>query len=160
MENDKPKKRIIYYDILNILSIIAVIAMHQNHNVHGNPNYRSWNTSLIVDCICYFAVPVFCMLTGATLMNYRKKYDTVTFFKKRLTKILIPFAFWATAMFVWKIYIVKTIEVNGIRDLINAFYTNREESTYYFMFVIIGVYLMMPLLSLLTEENIEIRCGT
>ena len=70
--------RVIYFDILNIIAIVAVIALHCNGIVHGNPNIKAWNTSLIVECICYFAVPLFCMLSGATLMNYREKYDTKT----------------------------------------------------------------------------------
>lgn len=48
----------------------------------GNPTIRAWNTSLIVECLFYFAVPVFVMLSGANLMNYRKKYDTKTFLLK------------------------------------------------------------------------------
>lgn len=87
--------RVIYFDILNIIAIVAVIALHCNGIVHGNPNIKAWNTSLIVECICYFAVPLFCMLSGATLMNYREKYDTKTFFKKRVIKVLIPFIIWA-----------------------------------------------------------------
>lgn len=147
------KKRIIYLDILNIIAIIAVVAMHQNGIVHENPNIRAWNTSLLVDCICYFAVPVFIMNTGATLMDYRKKYDTKTFFQKRLKKVLIPFIFWACVMFIWRIFILKTLEIHGIVDLCNAFFFSKEEDTYYFLFIIIGLYLIMPLLSCLTKEE-------
>ena len=146
-------KRVIYYDILNIISIIAVIAMHQNGIVHGNPMIRAWNTSLIVDCICYFAVPVFCMITGATLINYREKYDTKTFFKKRFNKVLIPFLFWATVMFFWKVYILKEFTINGLTDFFNKFFQSKEQPIYYFMFVIMGLYLMIPLLSHLTEPK-------
>lgn len=146
--------RITYLDILNVIAIIAVIALHCNGIVHGNPNTRAWNTSLIVECICYFAVPLFCMLSGATLMNYREKYDTKTFFKKRFIKVLVPFAFWAIIMFIWKIHIIKTIpNINGLKNWINAFFQNKEESTYYFMYSILGIYLTMPILSLLTEKK-------
>ena len=150
----KINNRVIYYDVLNIIAIIAVIAMHCNGIVHGNPYTRAWNTSLVVECICYFAVPLFCMLSGATLMNYRKKYDTKTFFKKRFLKVLIPFIFWAIIMFIWKINILKSMpEIDGMKNWINAFFNNKEESTYYFMYSILGIYLTMPILSLLTEEN-------
>ena len=146
--------RITYLDILNVIAIIAVIALHCNGIVHGNPNTRAWNTSLIVECICYFAVPLFCMLSGATLMNYREKYDTKTFFKKRFIKVLVPFAFWAIIMFIWKIHIIKTIpNINGLKNWINAFFQNKEESTYYFMYSILGIYLTLPILSLLTEKK-------
>lgn len=150
----KAKSRIVYYDILNIIAIIAVLALHHNGIVHMNPMSRAWNTSLVVECLCYFAVPIFCMLSGATLMNYRKKYDTKTFFVKRFMKVLIPFLIWATIMFIWKIYFLKTLSgLNNIQDYINAFFSNKEESTYYFMFNIIGIYLTMPILSLLAKKE-------
>ena len=148
-------KRVIYFDILNILAIIAVVSMHMNGIVHVNPNIRAWNTSLIVDCIMYWAVPVFVMLSGATLMNYREKYDTKTFFKKRFIKILIPFLFWAIIMFAWKIATkqIDVLDFPGWKDWINAFFANKEEGIYYFLFEILGVYLTMPLLSLLAKKE-------
>lgn len=148
------KIRVAYIDILNIIAIIAVIALYCNGIVHGNPNARAWNTSLIVECLCYFAVPLFCMLSGATLMNYRQKYDTKTFFKKRVVKVLIPFIFWAVIMFVWKIF-TNRLDISNytLTDWINAFFSNKEESTYYFMFTIMGLYLTMPLFSLMANEN-------
>lgn len=150
------KKRVVYLDILNIIAIISVVALHCNAIVHGNPMNRAWNTSLIVKCLCYFAVPLFFMISGSNLMKYREKYDTKTFYKKRVIKVLIPFLFWATFMFIWKIFITKTISlesVNSITEIINAFFSNKEESTYYFMFEILGVYMIMPLLSLLAKKE-------
>lgn len=158
MENEISKKksnRVIYFDILNIIAIIAVIAMHCNSIVHGKTNSTAWTTSLVIECICYFAVPLFCMLSGATLMNYREKYDTKTFFKKRLLKVAIPFIFWAIIMFVWKIHIgwINIQSINIPIKFINAFFANKEEATYYFMFIILGLYLTMPLLSLLAKKE-------
>lgn len=148
------KERTIYFDLLNILAMISVVAMHCNGLVHGNPNIKAWNTSLIVECICYWAVPVFIMLSGANLMVYRKKYSTKEFFKKRALKVLIPFIFWAIFMFIWKkaTGMVK-IELSSFKDYANFFLNNGEESTYYFIFEILGVYLTMPLLSRLAKEE-------
>lgn len=103
----------------------------------------------------YWAVPVFMMLSGATLMNYREKYDTKTFFKKRFIKVLIPFIFWAVFMFVWGIATkqIDPSEHSGMKDWLNEFFYNKEQSIYYFMFEILGVYLTMPLLSLLTKNE-------
>ena len=40
------------------------------------------------------------MITGTTLMQYRERYDTKTFFKKRFSKVLVPFLFWAIVMII------------------------------------------------------------
>lgn len=153
-QGNSKKTRVVYFDILNIIAMIAVVSMHCNGIVHGNPNIRAWNSSLIVECICYWAVPVFCMLSGATLLNYRKKYDTKTFFKKRAQKVLIPFICWAIIMFIFKIC-TNQLDVSNykIRDYINAFFNSYENTTYYFMFVILGIYLTIPLLSLVIKEE-------
>ena len=96
----------------------------------------------------------FLYVIWCTLLNYRKKYDTKTFFKKRAQKILIPFICWAIIMFIFKIY-TNQLDVSNytIRDYINAFFSNYENGVYYFMFVILGIYLTIPLLSLVTKEE-------
>ena len=114
--------RVIYFDILNILAIFAVLILHHNGIVHGSPMTRAWNTSLIAECLFYFAVPLFCMLSGANLMNYRQKYNTKTFFKKRVLKVIIPFLFWSSFMFVYKIFFTKTIKIRSFVELANYFF--------------------------------------
>ena len=114
----------------------------------------AWATSMIVEVVCYWAVPIFLMLTGATLMKYREKYDTKTYFKKRIMKVFIPFIIWATIMTIWKCSIgVLKINDFSIKNILNIFFSNGEETTYYFMFLILGIYLTIPLLSVLSEEK-------
>ena len=86
----KPKKsaHYCYLDILNIIAIIAVIALHHNGGVHTYRNEASWYFNLIIECIFYFAVPVFLLITGATLMKYRERYNTKTFFKTNFTTFI------------------------------------------------------------------------
>ena len=152
---EKSKNRVVYFDILNIIAIFAVVALHCNGIVHINPNIRAWNSSLIMECIFYFAVPLFFMLSGAKLIHYREKYDTKTFMKKRVVKVLIPFMFWIAFMFIWKIA-TKQLDIQNFKtfkDWINAFFANKEEGTYYFLFDILGLYITIPLLSFLTKKE-------
>lgn len=143
-----------YINILNVIAIIAVIAMHCNGIVHHYSEERSWATSLIIECICYWAVPIFLMITGANLFEYRKKYNTKTFFEKRLKKIVIPLVFWSIIMSI--IYIYKqNILLKDIKlvDFINIIMTNEEQPIYYYLFVMIGIYMTLPLLSHLSEDK-------
>lgn len=61
-------------------------------------------------------------------------------------------------MLVWKIF-TKQLELSeflGVKKFINAILANKEEFTYYFMFDILGIYLTIPLLSLVAKkENIK-----
>ena len=74
-ENSK-NKRIIYFDVLNILACINVVLIHMNGIVHSFRPTIDWKTALIFEVICYWAVPVFVMLSGATLLKYRERYNT------------------------------------------------------------------------------------
>lgn len=154
MEKENTKlSRMIYVDILNILAIISVIALHCNGIVHTYTPGRAWKTSLIVETVFFWAVPVFLMISGATLMNYRKKYDTKTFFKKRFTRVLVPAIFWITVMIIWK-YNIGALNVEfSLKSILNIIFTNQEEGIYYYIFAILGIYLTMPMLSLLTEDK-------
>lgn len=151
---EKKKNRVLYYDILNILSCFCVIWLHSNGLVHNYSVGRYWATSLIVETIAYWAVPVFMMLSGATLMDYRKKYDTKTFFKKRVIKTGIPFIIWSVLILIWDNYSGRVlIQDKSIKHLCNMIILNQEETTYYFFWAIFSVYLSMPVLSLLTESK-------
>ena len=71
-----------------------------------------------------------------------------------MTKVLIPFIFWNIFMICWKLHRgVMTIKGNPVQWLLNVFFMNKAESTYYFGFVILGLYLTIPLLSHLTDEK-------
>ncbi|WP_432645875.1 acyltransferase family protein [Mediterraneibacter gnavus] len=59
------------------------------------PQYNfEWILSLFIEKVCFFAVPVFFMITGATLIDYPKRYNLKTYVKKRINKTVIPWLAW------------------------------------------------------------------
>lgn len=72
---EQKKQRLLYIDILNILACLAVISLHHNGLVHSFEDTLAWRESLVVECGLYWAVPVFLMITGVNLLNYREKYE-------------------------------------------------------------------------------------
>lgn len=107
----KKKNYILYFDLLNIIACLCVIYMHCNSVVHTYSNTRVWKESLFVETVAYWAVPIFFMLSGATLMEYREKYDTKTYFVKRILKTFVPFIFWNIFILIEKGLVEKTIEL-------------------------------------------------
>ena len=70
--------------------------LHYNGIVHNYDIHTSaWKQALPFEVFFYWAVPVFFMLTGATLIRYREKYSTGEFFRKRVAKTFLPFVFLA-----------------------------------------------------------------
>ena len=147
--------RLIYLDVLNVVAIIAVLFMHHNGGVHSFSPTSNWSTSLITETVFYFAVPVFIMITGATLLGYRQKYDTKTYFKKRFLKVLIPSIAWMLIMFCWHVFIRKDLTITNWSPsgIINIFTSSQENTVYYYLFVILGLYLTIPLFAPLADKK-------
>lgn len=144
------KKRVVYFDVLNILAALSVIFLHCNGAVHTFSDTTQWKSALAVECICYWAVPIFLMLSGANLMNYREKYSTAEFFKKRFLKTVIPFVIWSLIAAFDKG--IKISEI-GVREFINRFIGSGFEQVYWFFLPLFAVYISMPVLSVLKDNR-------
>ena len=77
--------------------------MHCNGIAHQYSDTAAWRQSMVIETIAYWAVPVYFMISGATLLDYRDKYLTRVFFKKRFLKTGIPFAAWTLISLAYKI---------------------------------------------------------
>nr|WP_319489986.1 acyltransferase [uncultured Caproiciproducens sp.] len=159
----KTSKRIVYYDVLNIMAAISVVWIHFGNEVHWYEGSRVWMWCAGIQVLAYWAVPVFFMLTGATLMNYYTKYDTAAFFKKRMLRSVRSYLIWGTLMIVLKIK-RGNLEIPWDGDIrkmlftiLDIFVNNKMESIYWFFLVLFGIYLAMPVLTLLAKpENSSI----
>ena len=80
-----------YITLLNVLSAFAVVVLHTNNCFWTFSTERYWKTANIIESVMYFAVPVFFMITGATLIDYKERYSTKEYFKKRFWKTMFPF---------------------------------------------------------------------
>lgn len=148
------RKRVLYFDILNILACIAVVSLHHNGIVHSYSPTWTWKSALLVEVGAYWAVPVFLMLSGATLMPYREKYDTKTFFKKRFARAVIPFFSWSIIVLIWKLETGQfSFEPLSIREVINALLNYKMENIYWYFPLLFSIYLFLPLISCLAEEK-------
>ncbi len=119
-----------------------------NGIVHSYTQARAWKTALVFEVICYWAVPVFIMLSGATLIKYRERYDTKTFFKKRFMKILIPWIIWSFVL-----YIVNNYKNINILQFEKDFLYCRIESIYWFFPLILYLYFLIPVLSIIADKE-------
>lgn len=154
MENNK--KYILYFDLLNIFACFAVVALHVNGAVHTFAKTGNWVSCMFIEALFYFAVPVFFMLTGATLMNYRKRYDTGAFFKKRFFKTFVPFMIWSIIGICWSIFYTKGMKISDINTpakFISAVINCKGMGIYWFFPALFSVYLTIPLFSLIDEDK-------
>lgn len=144
------ENRVIFFDVLNVLAALGVVFLHCNGIVHNFRPTAAWYQALAVEAALYWPVPVFFMLSGATLMGYRQRYTTETFLKKRLFRAVIPFVVWSLIHAVLKRMDPFHI---GLQEFLNRFLSTSFESVYWFFVPLFAVYLAMPVLSLLKDQR-------
>lgn len=126
--------------------------------VHTWQPGKNWLFVLLIEVLFYWAVPIFLMLTGATLMRYRDRYNTKTFLSKRVKRTVIPFVAWSLIWFI--LYSTRNDGVHlGPRTFINMMLNNQIEQVYWFFFPLFSIYLSMPLLSLLADNKKALAYG-
>lgn len=98
--------------------------------------------------------PCFFMITGATLIDYRERYDTKTFFKKRLLKVIIPLIIWSIIYFIINFFKGKfSINDLSFKFVFEYFFLVKTNPIFWFFVVIIGIYLAIPVISLIPQES-------
>ena len=141
---------IAYFDLLNVICCLSVVMMHYSQLVHYTDISLCQN---ITDTIYLFAVPVFFMLSGATLFNYRNRYSTKTFFKRRINRTFIPFIFWSIIWFIICVFVQSKTSFLSLKGCIDGFINTRFNGVYWFFFPLFALYLEIPMLSLLAASK-------
>lgn len=140
-----------YIDLLNIISIFAVIILHCSQVVFKNKLDAIWILSSILQSLFIWAVPVFLMISGSNLLSYHDRYDTKQFIMKRMSRVAIPLVFWSI---IWYLYNNRHALVDiDIKNFIQLFLTNNIQNIFWFFYVIIGLYMITPILTFLTKPD-------
>ncbi|USD65382.1 acyltransferase [Vibrio sp. SCSIO 43136] len=90
--------RIFFFDLLRFVAAIAVVAIHAlgpYRHLLGEIPTPEWIAAVGLNSLSRWAVPVFIMITGALMLSDKRPFDPVTFFKRRLGKVLVPFLVWS-----------------------------------------------------------------
>lgn len=145
----KGNSRIFYFDVLNVLACIAVVALHCNGCFWQFSYERYWRTSVVIESLCYFAVPVFVMLSGATLLDYNERYSLKEYFQKRISRTVIPYIFWSLI----GIEIFHGLHTfSNVRKVFNFMIDGKAVGVYWFFPMIFGVYLAVPVLAAVAKN--------
>lgn len=158
------RTRLYFEDVLNVLSCFAVVALHCSLTVFGPGRGREWELALVQQAVFIFAVPVFMMLSGANLMEYRSRYSTREFFRKRVLRVGVALLVGSVACYL--AYCLFPNSFWGARDVakdfslrafVHGFLGNTINNTYWFFYAILGVYCVAPLLSLAADRPRMLR---
>jgi surface polysaccharide O-acyltransferase-like enzyme len=150
MSSDFSAKNIQYFDTLRAMATLAVIIIHVNTpvmNMNYGKNMEYWWIGLIINNLVRFAVPIFLVLSGATLLS--KKYAAIDFYKKRLSRVLIPFLFWLPANWVFRWFMLRPWqrphEIGNIIVWGTTLFIREGVSIHlWFVYMILFLYIFMP----------------
>jgi len=140
---DTKKQYNIAADSLRILSTLAVIFIHTTTRTLEVSGYALQKIpfTLFLNQIFRFAVPLFFMISGFVLeLNYHLNESYLTYLKKRLNRIFIPYVFWS-AFYYFLVY-SKNRNPNFLDSLL------RGDASYqlYFIPALLIFYLIFPLI--------------
>ncbi len=150
------RKYVPYYDLLNICACFAVVCLHTNSAVWSFSYDSGWIGSMVIETVFYWAVPVFLMISGATLIDYRERYSTKEYFKKRISKTVIPYLIWSAIAIGWCVFARKSLTAADISSpikIINIIMTNGANSVYWFFPVLFAIYMCIPVLGMIPGDK-------
>lgn len=147
-------ERDIRFDYVRAIAIVCVLFIHSMAlvNVGAEQGEMGARLTRSVLSIVYSGVPMFVLLSGALLLG--KDEPIQTFFKKRLSRVLLPFVVWSVIVGVI-IYIQ-----NGGRSIfgygsffIKGLFTTGVHQIYWYIYMLIGLYLATPVLRIIASRT-------
>lgn len=141
------QKRTIYFDYLRVMATLAVIMLHmsaQNWYV-SDVNGYNWQVFNLYDSIVRWGVPVFVMISGALFL--KKELSLKVIYTKYIFRMAVSLVVWSA------IYaLFRYDEQQGrLINFISAPYH------LWFIFMIIGLYMMIPILKKVVENMYTLR---
>lgn len=153
-------RRLVFVDVLNIISSFAVVLLHTSLGVFSPERSLGWVASLASQSFAIFAVPVFFMVSGMNLLGYRSRYSTKTFMRKRLLRVGVSLLL--ASLFCYLLFCAFPDSFYGAerfggaaspKEFLKGFLTNGILDIYWFLYSIVYLYILTPLLSLVVTRR-------
>lgn len=144
----KPK-RIYYFDYLRIISIFAVVVLHVAAQSWRRTeiNTFDWHMYNLGDGLVRWGVPVFVMISGALFLGREQTLQKL--FKKNILRIAVIFVFWSVLYGLWDFFVTHKVKT------VSQMFFSMMKGHYHlwFLLMIIGLYLIVPLLNKIAENH-------
>ena len=143
-------------DLIRVVAILGVLLLHAANDltIQQINDLEVWRWCIVdvYQSIGRMGVPLFVMLTGALLLTPSKNEELGVFFKKRFARIGLPFLFWATAYFLWDVYVENQQVTTGfiVQGVLTGPYFQ-----FWYLYMLMGLYLLTPLLRLMVAHATE-----
>ena len=147
-----------YISLAKIFAVFAVVILHTNgrfwsfkYNFYKN----YWISANIIECVFYFAVPVFVLCIGATLLDFNEKYGLIKYYRRRIFKVIIPLLSWNVILYFYRTYFLKNFPKGKISFayLWDLYYNHRIYFIFGSFHQFLVVYMFIPLVAYVKKLN-------
>lgn len=141
--------RIIQLDYIRTIAIVFVVLHHVTDPLHGLPDFSTQYIFIhSIQAIAHLGVPLFFLLSGFLLIKHYPVSMWCSFYFKRFKRVMPAFIAYSYAYFVY-----NNNDFN-FGHFVNAFLTGHTSGHLWFMYVLIGIYIITPVVSrLLTNSS-------
>lgn len=149
METKQERTREVWVDWLRVAACFMVMVVHSTEPFYLGGDGSQILTradvfwSALFDSLVRSCVPLF--VIASSYLQFPVHYPTGEFFRRRAVRILIPFVIWTLAY-----ALVWGEPVQNLKDLLLNF--NYAAGHLWFVYMLLGLYLLMPLLSPWAEK--------
>lgn len=141
----KPKQKLFYADLIRVTAVFMVMLLHSAATLLGNwgkepLDFWLWGNGF--DSLVRSCVPLFVMLSGALILGRTESLGS--FFSKRFSRLLLPFALWVAAYINWRIFYIG--EVLPVDKIILGILKGPVYYHLWYLYMVMGLYLITPFL--------------
>lgn len=149
------KQNIAYISLASVLSAIAVVYLHVNECFWTYSSEGYWFSANIIESVAYFAVPVFFMISGATLIDFYERYDLKEYAVKRIKKTVLPYVVWSLLGLAFQIWVLKTAVPStfNLKRVFGGFLKGDMVSVFWFFNTLFCIYLTIPLFAAVEKSK-------
>ena len=143
------------YDLVRCIAIVLIVFIHSMGMLNGAAPV-GWSPLRVeyalLKSIISPGVHLFFLLSGALLLG--KEEPLWGFYRKRLRRVLVPFLIWSVIVYILTGLTTKGFDWSScLSDFGRRLVTNGIHGTYWFIYVILGLYLITPLLRLICSSG-------
>ncbi|ORX80559.1 hypothetical protein BCR32DRAFT_268828 [Anaeromyces robustus] len=152
----KGRKRLYWADCARIFSTVSIIFLHCAGNGCEKTllkrNDPTWKIICFYNCITRFGVPMFVLLSGTFILDPSKPFSFKKLFRHNILRLATAFSFWSTINALLNIFLYKK---NKPLEFFKLFVVGEEYL--WFIFMIIGCYLISPFLRFFSDDILLAR---
>lgn len=149
------KQRYEYFDGLRVVCAYLIVLLHVlarplAHGISTRP--MVWEVVNVMGAVTRIGVTVFFMISGALLLNSKKCSDIRYVLKDKVFNIFVKLFIVSLIYRLIYVFIIEKTSFS-VTSFISAFLRDDIDNRLWFLYIIMGLYLCLPILRLIVESN-------